>query len=91
MFFQEGVLELGGSVSRFATFEAKVVIKAPLAFFWGEFFDANGIYVHGIGVSLFLSMVVVTVSVVLKGEEWVVPSFGDLVGSFPDMFEVECL
>ena len=78
---------MSGSVA----FEAKVTVKAPLAFFWCEFFNADGIYIHSIRVSfhhVFLGMVI---SVILKGEEWVASSFGDLVGLLPDMFKVEGL
>ena len=72
------------------TFEAKVVVKTSLPFFGGEFFNSDGVYIHGIGVSFFLGVIVV-VSVVLEREEWVVPSLGGFVGSFPDLFEVEGL
>ena len=78
-------------MSRFTAFEANVVVKAPLPFFWSEFFNVNGVYIHGIGVSLFLSMVVVIVSIVLKREEQVVLPFGNFIGSFLDIFEVESL
>ena len=78
-------------MSRFATFEAKVVVKAPLSFLRGEFLNLDGIYIHGIGISLFLGMVVIVVSVILEGEEQVVSSLGDFIGPFPDMFKVECL
>ena len=78
-------------MSGFAAFEAKVIIKTPLAFFQCELFNANGIYVHGIRVSLLLSMVVIVISVILKREEWVISSFSDFIGPFPDMFKVECL
>ena len=74
-------------MSGFATFEAKVVVKTSLSFFQGEFFDLDGIHIHGVRVSLFLSVVVVT-SVILEREERVVSSFGNFIGSFPDMFEV---
>ena len=76
-------------MSWFATFETKVVIKTPSAFFWGEFFDADSIYIHGIWVLFLLGMVVILV--VLEGEEWISLSFGNFVGLFPDMFKVKCL
>ena len=90
LFVDEGVSALRGSVPGFSAFEAEVVVKTPLAFFGCEFFNADGINIHGIGVSLFLGVVVV-VPVVLEGEEWVGSSFYNLIGFFPDMFEVECL
>ena len=77
-------------MSWFATFEAEVIIKTPLSFFRGEFLDLDGINIHGIMVSFFLSMVVV-ISVILEGNEWVASSFGDLVGSFPYLLEVKSL
>ena len=73
----------------FAAFEAKVVIEAPLSFFGGEFLNSDGIYIHGIGILFPLDMIVV--SVILKGDEQIASSFGDLVGSFPDLLEVESL
>ena len=90
LFPQEGVSALVGPVSGFVAFEVKVVIKTPLFFFGGEFLDLDGIYIHGIGI-LFPLGVIVVVSVVLEGEEEVVSSFGDLVGPFPDLFEMEGL
>ena len=75
----------------FVTFEAEVIVKAPLAFFWGEFFNMNGIYVHGIWIFFGHLSLVVVISVVLKGEEWVSLSFGNLIGFFSNMFEVERL
>ena len=86
LFPQEEVSTLVGPVSRFVAFKAKVIFKTPLSFFWGKFFDVNGINIHGIWVSFLLGMVVV--SIVLERNEWVVPSFCDLVGSFPDLLEV---
>ena len=77
-------------MSGFATFEAKVVVKTPLSFFRGEFLDTDCIYIHGVGVSFLLSMIVV-ISVVLEREKGVVSSLGNLIGSFPNMFEVETL
>ena len=76
-------------MSRFVTFEAKVVVEAPLSFLGGEFFNLDGIYIHGIGVSFLLGMVVI--SVVKEREERIVSSLGDFIGSFPDMFKVESL
>ena len=76
-------------MSGFATFEAKVVIKTPLSFLRGEFFNSDGVNIHGIGVLFLLVMVVVPV--VLERDEQVVPSFCNLIGSFPDLFEVESL
>ena len=73
-----------------ATFEEEVIIKTPLSFFRGEFLDLDGINIHGIMVSFFLSMVVV-ISVILEGNERVASSFGDLVGSFPYLLEVKSL
>ena len=75
-----------GPVSGFATFEAKVILETPLSFFRGKFLNLDGINIHGVWVSFFLGMVVV--SIVLERDEWVIPSFCDLVGSFPDLFEV---
>ena len=86
LFPQEEVSTLVGPVSGFVAFKAKVIFKTPLSFFWGKFFDVNGINIHGIWVSFLLGMVVV--SIVLERNEWVVPSFCDLVGSFPDLLEV---
>ena len=86
LFPQEEVSTLVGPVSRFVAFKAKVIFKTPLSFFWGKFFNVNGINIHGIWVSFLLGMVVV--SIVLERNEWVVPSFCDLVGSFPDLLEV---
>ena len=83
-------MALVGSVPRFAAFEAKVIIKAPLSFLRDEFFDANGVNVHSIGISFLLTMVVV-VSVVLEGEDWVASSLHDFVSSFPDLLEVKSL
>ena len=77
-------------MSRFVTFEAEVVFKTPLPFFWGEFFNSDGIYIHGVGVSFLLGVVVI-VLVILKREKWVVSSLGNFVGPFSDMFEVEYL
>ena len=71
-------------------FEAKVVIETPLFFFRGEFLNSDGIYIQGIGILFPLGMIVV-VSVILEGEEGVVSSFGNLVGPFPDLFEMEGL
>ena len=79
-----------GPMSRFAAFEAKVVVKTPLSFFRGKFLNLDGIYIHGIGISFLLGMVVV-VSVIEEGEEGVVPSFGNLIGPLPDLLEVESL
>ena len=86
LFPQEEVSTLVGPVSRFVAFKAKVIFKTPLSFFWGKFFDVNGINIHGIWVLFLLGMVVV--SIVLERNEWVVPSFCDLIGSFPDLLEV---
>ena len=86
LFPQEEVSTLVGPVSGFVAFKVKVIFKTPLSFFWGKFFDVNGINIHGIWVSFLLGMVVV--SIVLERNEWVVPSFCDLVGSFPDLLEV---
>ena len=91
LFVDKGVLAFGGNVSGSVALETKVIVKAPLVFFWCEFFDMDGVYIHGIGVFFGCMFLVVVVSVILKGEEWVASSFGDLVGLFPDMFEVECL
>ena len=77
-------------MSGFVAFEAKVVLETPLSFFRGEFFDSDGINIHGIGISFLLGMVVV-VSIILERNEWVVPSFGNFVGPFPDLFEMEGL
>ena len=82
-------MALVGPVSWFATFEAKVILKTPLSFFWGKFLDANGVYVHCIWVLFLLGVIVV--SVILEGNEHVALSFGDLVGSFPNLFEMEGL
>lgn len=49
----------------------------------------NGIYIHSVGVLFLLDVMVV--SVVLEGKEWIASSFGDLIGLFPNVFEVECL
>ena len=70
-------------------FEAKVIVKASLSFFWGKLFNVNGVHIHGIGVLFLLDVVVVLV--VLEGEEGVSLFFSDLIGLFPDMFEVEGL
>ena len=78
-------------MSRFVTFEAKVVVKTPLSFFGGEFLNSNGIYIHGIGVSFLLSVVVIVVSVILEREKQVVLSFGNFIGPFPDVLEMEGL
>ena len=75
-----------GPVSWSATFEAKVILKTPLSFFRGEFLNSDGINIHGIWVSFFLGMVVV--SIVLERDEQVVPSLCDFVGSFPDLLEM---
>ena len=89
LFPQERVLALVGPVSWFATFGAKVILKTLLSFFGGEFFNLDGINIHGVGISFFLGMVVV--SVVLEGNEQVVSSFGNFIGSFPNLFEMEGL
>ena len=77
-------------MSGFVTFEAKVVVKTPLPFFRGEFLNSDGIHIHCIWV-LFLLVMVIVVSVVSEREEGIVSSFGDLIGSFPDLFEVKGL
>ena len=89
LFSQEGVSALVGPVSGFATFETEVILKTPLSFLRGEFLDSDGINIHGVWVLFFLGMVVA--SVILERDERVVPSFGDLIGSFPDLFEVQGL
>ena len=71
------------------TFEAKVVLKTSLPFFVGEFFDSDGVDIHGIWV--FFLLVVVVIPVVLEGNEWVVSSLGDFVGPFPNLFEMKGL
>ena len=76
-------------MSRFTTLEAKVVLETPLSFFGGEFLDSDGINIHGIWVSFLLGMVVIPV--VLEGNKWVISSFGDFVGPFPNLFEMEGL
>ena len=83
-------MALVGPVSGFAAFEAKVVVKTPLSFLGGEFFDSDGINIHGVWVTFFLGMVVV-VSIVLEGEERVVSSLSNLIGSFPNLLEVKSL
>ena len=77
-------MALVGPMSWFATFEAKVIIKTSLSFFRGEFLNSDGTNIHGVWVSFLLGMVVV-VSVVLEGEEWVALSLGDFVGFFPKL------
>ena len=77
-------------MSGFVAFEAKVILKKPLSFLWGKFFNANGVYIHCIWVSFLLGVIAV-VSVILEGEEWVASSLGNFVGSFPDLFEVKSL
>lgn len=65
-FIQIRVLAFGGNIPWSTAFKTKVVIKAPLSFFWDEFLNVDCIYIHGVGV-LFLSGVflgVVGVSVV---------------------------
>ena len=76
-------------MSWFTTFEAKVVFKTPLSFFRGEFLDSDGINIHGIWVSFLLGVVVIPV--VLEGNEWVIPSLGDFIGPFPNLFEMKGL
>ena len=76
-------------MSWLSTFEAKVVLKTPLSFLRGEFLDSDGIDIHSIW-NLFLLGVVV-ISVVLEGNKWVVSSFGDFVGPFPNLFEMKSL
>ena len=76
-------------MSRFTTLEAKVVLETPLSFFGGEFLDSDGIDIHGIWVSFLLGMVVIPV--VLEGNKWVISSFGDFVGPFPNLFGMEGL
>ena len=91
LFINKGVSTFCSDMSWFSTLEAKVVVKASLLFLWGKFFDANCIHIHGIGVSFLLGVflgVTVAVSVVLEGKERVSSSFGDIVGLFPDMFEM---
>ena len=88
-FAKVGVSAFCGNISRSSAFEAKVVIKASLLFFLGEFFNVDGVYIHGVGVFLLLGVVVVLV--VLEGKEWVSLFFGDFVGFFPDVFKVEHL
>ena len=75
-------------MSWFTTFEAKVILKTPLSFLGGEFLNLDGINIHGIWVSFLLGMVV---SVVLEGNKWVIPSLGNFVGLFPNLFEMEGL
>ena len=76
-------------MSWFTTFEAKVVLETPLSFLGGEFLDSDGIDIHGIWVLFLLDVVVIPV--VLEGNEWVISSFGDFVGSFPNLFEMKGL
>ena len=66
-FPQEEVSTLVGPVSGFVAFKAKVIFKTPLSFFWGKFYDVNGINIHGIWVSFLLDVVVIPV--VLEGNE----------------------
>ena len=61
-----------------------------MSFFGGEFLDLDGIHIHGIGILFPLDMIVV-VSVGEEGEEGVISSFSDLVGPFPNLFEMEGL
>ena len=75
-------------MSWFTTFEAKVILKTPLSFLGGKFLNLDGINIHGIWVSFLLGMVV---SVVLEGNKWVIPSLGNFVGPFPNLFEMEGL
>ena len=77
-------------MSGFVTFEAEVVVKTPLSFFRGELFNSDGIYIHGIGISFLLGVVIV-VSIVEEREERVVSSFFNFVGPFLNMFEVKSL
>ena len=73
-------------MSGFSAFEAKVIVKAPLPFFWGELFDVNGIYIYSI-VVFFLGMFLgVVVPVILEGEEWVSLSFSNFIDLFPIVF-----
>ena len=76
-------------MSWFSAFETKVVLKTPLSFLGGEFLNLGGIDIHGIWVSFLL--VVVVIPVVLEGNEWVISSFGDFVGPFPNLFEMKGL
>ena len=76
-------------MSRFVTFEAKVILKTPLSFIRGEFFNLDGINIHGVWVLFLLGMVVI--SIVLERNKWVAPSLGDFVGPFPSLFEMEGL
>ena len=76
-------------MSRFTTFEAKVVLEAPLSFLRGEFLDSDGIDIHGIWVSFLLGVVVIPVF--LEGNEWVISSFGDFVGPLPNLFKMKGL
>ena len=89
LFPQERVLALVGPVSWFATFGAKVILKTLLSFFGGEFFNSDGINIHGVWVSFLLGVVVIPVF--LEGNERVVSSLGNFIGSFPNLFEMEGL
>ena len=76
-------------MSRFSAFEAAVVVKASLMFFRGKFFDSNGIGVFFL-LGILLGVVVVG-PVVLEGKEGISLSLCDVIGLFPDVFEVKGL